>query len=341
MSKLALKQNGIFEYIQEENLNNVKSELVLVKPISVGICSSDIPRAFSNKAYFYPLVLGHEFSVVVEYDPKNKIKKGTRCVVFPLIPCFKCNSCKSKKYNMCKNYSYYGSRVDGGLQTNLYVNYWNLLKIPNELDQFSSSLIEPISVCIHASNKVTNNSSILIYGGGFLSQILSQLLLLKNCQITVHDRNFYKKKFFDKKVNFLTGIDQLEESSYDFAIECCGAVGILNQCIKFTKPGGIILQMANPSSEAHINSSGISQMMRKEQAIIGTWNSDYRPDDYKLCDWNKAIMMLVQNKLNIKDLISHQSNLKNAKKLFKDIKERRSKDSNLKNYNKAIIHVNI
>ena len=77
---------------------------------------------------------------------------------------------------MCKDYSYYGSRIDGGLQTDLYINHWNLLEISDELDNFSSSLIEPISVCIHASRKITKNSSVLIYGGGFLSQILSQLL---------------------------------------------------------------------------------------------------------------------------------------------------------------------
>ena len=108
MSKLALKQNGVFEYFDETFVHKDSSNLVLVKPISVGICSSDIPRAFSKKAYFYPLVLGHEFSIVVENDPINKYEKGTKCVVFPLLPCFKCDSCKAKKYNMCKNYSYYG-----------------------------------------------------------------------------------------------------------------------------------------------------------------------------------------------------------------------------------------
>ena len=71
-----LKQNGVFEYFKESFVKNNSTECVLVKPISVGICSSDIPRAFSNKAYFYPLVLGHEFSVVVEHDPKNKFNQS-------------------------------------------------------------------------------------------------------------------------------------------------------------------------------------------------------------------------------------------------------------------------
>ena len=340
MAKLSLKQNGTFEYLDDENPKKNNPEFVLVKPISVGICSSDIPRAFSNKAYFYPLVLGHEFSVVVENDPSKKLKKGTKCAVFPLLPCFKCDSCRSKKYNMCKDYSYYGSRIDGGLQTDLYINHWNLLPLPDELDMFSASLIEPTSVCIHASHKIIKNSSVLIYGGGFLSQILSQLLLINDCQVTVIDRNPYKKNFFESGIKFLTKYNNLEQSNFDFTIECCGADGILSECIKFTKPRGTILQMANPYSETHLNSAGISQLMRKEQSIIGTWNSDYRPDDKDLCDWNRAIYMLVQKKINIKSLISHQTTLENAKELFNKINERRSQNSTLKNYNKAIIHVN-
>ena len=98
--------------------------------------------------------------------------------------------------------------------------------------------------------------------------------------------------------------------------------------------------MANPNSETHLNSAGISQLMRKEQSIIGTWNSDYRPDDRDLCDWNEAIDRLVQKKIDIKSLISHQTTLENATQLFNEINERRSKESKLKNYNKAIIQVN-
>lgn len=340
MSRLALKENGIFEYSQEKYTIDKKLGDVLVKPISVGICSSDIPRAYSNKSYFYPIILGHEFSVEVENDPTNKIKKGTKCAVFPLLPCFNCEPCKLQKYNMCKTYSYYGSRTDGGLQTKLYVKNWNLLPLPPKLNTLSGSLIEPTSVCIHASNKIPNNSSVLIYGGGFLSQILSQLLLIKNSKITVLDRNLYKKTFFNKEINFVTSNENLNESYYDMTVECCGSKGILSECIKYTKPGGTILQMANPASEAILNSSGISQIMRKEQTIIGTWNSDYRPDNKKQCDWNNAITMIMENKINLESLISHQTNLQNAKKLFEDIKERRSKNASLKNFNKAIININ-
>ena len=96
-TKLSLENNGSFSL----NLFNFESDkdddLIATAPINVGICSSDIPRAFNKKAYFYPLVLGHEFSVKVKEDKKGELKNGQRCGVFPLIPCFKCSACREKK----------------------------------------------------------------------------------------------------------------------------------------------------------------------------------------------------------------------------------------------------
>ncbi len=61
----------------------------------------------------FPTIIGYEFSGKVAYDPENKIL-GEKVVVFPLLPCFKCESCKEGSYATCENYDYYGSRRDGG-----------------------------------------------------------------------------------------------------------------------------------------------------------------------------------------------------------------------------------
>lgn len=337
--KLQLKSNGSFELINDELSKIEESDLISVRPVKVGVCSSDIPRAFSNKSYFYPLVLGHEFCVIVNNDNKRQLKMGQRCVVFPLLPCFKCSSCREKKYNMCKNYSYYGSRTDGGLQKNLKVKRWNLIPIPDIIDNVSACLLEPISVCVHAVKKLKNNQKVLIYGGGFLAQIISQLLLAKNSKVFCLDRNEFKKSFFNKEVFFTTDKDSLEESSFDAVIECCGANDILSKCIAYGKPGATILQMANPSSGTKLDSNGISSLMRKEQQILGTWNSEYRPDNPKKCDWHKTISLLSSKKLFVKNLISHEANLNEASDLFYNIYARKNKNSKIINFNKAVINV--
>ena len=205
---------------------------------------------------------------------------------------------------MCTNYSYYGSRTHGGLQSRINVKRWNLIPIPDNVDDLSASLLEPISVCVNAVKKIQNNKKVLIYGGGFLAQIICQLLIIKNCDIYCIDRNEYKRNYFQENIFFTTKESDLEESYFDYVIECCGAKDILFKCIKYGKPESNILQMANPSHNCSLNANGISQLMRKEQHIFGTWNSKYRPDNEKFCDWHETINLLSSKKLSIKNLIS-------------------------------------
>ena len=69
---------------------------------------------------------------------------------------------------MCSKYKYYGSRTNGGMQTQMYINRWNLLPLPNEVDNISASLIEPTAVCVHANEKIKPNQKFLFMVEVFL-----------------------------------------------------------------------------------------------------------------------------------------------------------------------------
>ena len=56
-------------------LTNLKKNKVRVKIKAVGVCASDVPRAFNNGAYNYPLVMGHEISGTIFKSNSNKFKK--------------------------------------------------------------------------------------------------------------------------------------------------------------------------------------------------------------------------------------------------------------------------
>ena len=82
-----------------------------------GICGSDLPRVFSGASYFYPIVLGHEFSGEVAALGKNvtHLSVGDRVSGVPLIPCMKCSDCLKGNYSLCKKYAgKQGSSATGG-----------------------------------------------------------------------------------------------------------------------------------------------------------------------------------------------------------------------------------
>lgn len=130
----------------------LKPDEVLLEVKAVGICGSDIPRIFENGTYSFPLIPGHEFSGRImetgaEADP---VWLGKRAGVFPLLPCRNCAPCGQRHYEMCRNYSYFGSRTDGAFAQYVAVPVWNLVKLPDEVSYEAAAMLEPMAVAAHA-----------------------------------------------------------------------------------------------------------------------------------------------------------------------------------------------
>lgn len=95
MTALSLYGIGDLRLI-ETDIPKCKEDEVLVKIKSCGICGGDIARIFKNGTYHFPTVPGHEFSGEAAFDLGGKLK-GKRVAVFPLLPCFTCEMCKTQK----------------------------------------------------------------------------------------------------------------------------------------------------------------------------------------------------------------------------------------------------
>lgn len=163
---------------------------VLVQVKAAGICGSDIPRIYYHGTYSYPLIPGHEYSGVVVKAGSVAVKSGSmaaesgstavreayvqadscnaggdicssqaaswigkRVGIFPLIPCGECLPCRQKRYEMCRNYSYLGSRRDGGFAEYVSVPVWNLIVLPEEVTFEQAAMMEPMAVAVHAMRK--------------------------------------------------------------------------------------------------------------------------------------------------------------------------------------------
>ena len=133
-------KSAVLEKNQKVTIKDLPQEKLLpseceVKIEAAGLCSSDITRGYGGTAYFYPLVMGHEFvgKIIQTGKSVKRFDKNDTVSAFPLIPkCIhslkkvKCENCKNKNYNLCNNYSYYGSRIDGSFCEILDVYEWNL-----------------------------------------------------------------------------------------------------------------------------------------------------------------------------------------------------------------------
>lgn len=294
-------------------LNNEKREIdhctddeVVVKVMRCGVCGSDIGRVFKSGTYNFPTVIGHEFSGIVDFDNENRLT-GERVTIFPLLPCFKCESCKNENYACCDDYDYYGSRRDGGFSQYLKIKKFNLVKLPDNVSYDEGAMTEPTSVGYHAVKKLGDvaGKNILISGGGTIGIIAGRILLHNKANKVIYIENDTKKIDFLHK----NGFSVYQGEKIDMAIEGTGVDEVLAMVIKSVKPSGRIVLMGNPSKELTLSAKNYQIILRKELNIVGTWNSSYSE---KYNDWKNALNLLSKGSIVISDLITHHFSLKEA-----------------------------
>ena len=313
MESLELIANGEFNLVDKTS-PTIKANQCLIRISACGVCSTDIYRSHDNGAYFYPLVMGHEIAGRVEAvgEEARQFSIGDEVAVFPLIPCFSCEACDKENFMLCHDYSYHGSRCDGGYSELLAVNAWNLLKLPEGVDINDAAFLEPTSVLVHAMRKSdlweASRQKVLIIGSGFLGLILAQILATRNAghEIWVTDRNAFKLDMLPASVNKATSPDDIKGQIFDTVFEGTGSADGVGLAIENVGRSGTICLLGNPSSAVTIEQNLFGQILRKEVRVQGSWNSAFRhdPDD----DWSH-VLTLMQQGLKPSQFVSHEFGL--------------------------------
>ncbi|MDU5107298.1 galactitol-1-phosphate 5-dehydrogenase [Clostridium sp.] len=311
-----------------------KGEEILVRVGACGICGSDIPRVYELGTKVYPVIVGHEFSgTVVEVgDEKNKDLIGKTATIFPLIPCRECDSCKTGNYAQCSNYNYLGSRSDGGFAEYCLVpSKWNLVFSNNpDVSKEELSLVEPATVAQHALRKgdLKAGETVAILGAGPIGIMIGRWAKIFGAkQVILVDISDVKVKFAEdrgfKVINSIKEdcskiIKELTNGrGADLVVEGTGSSGGINTAIECVKTFGRIALLGNPHQDTTIKLSNHSDILRKEITLIGVWNSYYL--NTPINEWRYTVDMIDERKLELSDLITHKSSLKNLKNLFDDI----------------------
>lgn len=322
----------VLDDIGDFNLKEVdkpvaKDKNVIVRIKAAGICGSDIQRVYVNGAHRMPLIIGHEFSGVVE-DTGEKVCGqwlGKRVGVFPLIPCRNCNACLNKKYEMCCQYSYLGSRTDGGFAEYVAVPEWNLIEIPDEISFEQAAMLEPMAVAVHAMRRLEllRDASVTVCGLGTIGQFLTMFLLENGIQDiyaigksdmqreSVINMGLPEQNYCDYRTESVEQFIKLrtESKGTNVYFDCVGKNETVNLGLKVTAAGGQICMVGNPYSDINIDRSTYWNLLRRQLKVTGTWNSSYlgRDDEDAISDdWNYVIKCLLRGKIHPEKLITHR-----------------------------------
>lgn len=294
---------------------------VMVEMKAAGICGSDIPRIYMNGTYSFPTIPGHEFSGKVVQIGKNVDEKwiNKRVGIFPLIPCRKCSPCRKKQYEMCKAYSYLGSREDGGFAEYVVVPEENLLLLPENVSYEAAAMLEPMAVAVHAMRRIQaeEKDKVVICGLGTIGILL--LMFLKEAGIqnilVIGNKDFQKRIVSElgvasedycdsRNCDVQKWILEKTEEGADVFFECVGKNETVNLALDSTMPGGKIMLLGNPHSDMQLAQKVYWKILRNQLTVKGTWNSSFLGD--KEDDWQYALKKVAEEKIHPECLITHK-----------------------------------
>lgn len=304
---------------------------VLVEVRAAGICGSDIPRIYETGAHRMPLIPGHEFAgrVVSAGRRSNQSWIGKRVGVFPLIPCRQCMCCLDRKYEMCSNYSYLGSRRDGGFAEYVAVPEWNLIELPDTVSYEAAAMLEPLSVAVHALRrmKVEQGETVIVYGLGTIGMLLASLLMGHGVEklLVVGNKDVQRLKAFELGISEENYCDSRNMQVVDWCIgrtgqrgadvvyECVGKMETCSDVIRLASPGGRICLVGNPSADMSFEKSVYWKILRHQLQLCGTWNSSFAGasgrEEGIVDDWHYALDYMKRGIVQPEKLITRRLSL--------------------------------
>lgn len=328
---------------EDVDMPKIGENEVLVSVKAAGICGSDIPRIYETGAHNMPIIPGHEFSGQVVDTGKNVDKKwlDKRVGVFPLIPCGKCDLCRRKLYEMCRNYNYLGSRCNGGFAEYCAVPEWNLIELPDNVTYEQAAMLEPMSVAVHAIRRanIKPNDTVAVQGLGTIGLLVTMFLKemgIKNI-LAIGNKEFQKDTVTEiglaeenfcnsKNTDVSCFIKNKITDGVDVFFECVGKNETINAAIDNTAPAGKVVLVGNPYSDISLDKNVYWKILRNQLTVIGTWNSSFTHD--KNDDWHYVISILNKGVSKFEAIISHRvelSKLINMSEIMREKREAYSK----------------
>ena len=281
--------------IQYEEIPTPKAEpgKVLIKVKYTGICGSDVPRVNAGACHYYPNVLGHEFSGVVEEvgEGVTSVKKGDRVAGVPLVPCMKCSDCQKGNYSLCKHYSFIGSREFGSFAEYVSVPEKNAVKFDDTVSFEQAAFFEPATVALHGLKRVdyVGGKHVAILGGGTIGMFTMQWAKIFGAKsVTVFDINPARLELA-KRLGAHHVIDTKDEdfmeqamaltggNGFDYVYETAGNTITMKMAFALAANKAGVCFIGTPTKELSFSVKEWENMNRKEFTLTGSWMSYSAP----------------------------------------------------------------
>ena len=198
----------------------------------------------------------------------------------------------------------------------------NIIALPPGVSVEEGAMTEPAAVALHAVRQggVTAGQTVAVFGAGPIGLLVAQWArALGAARVFVFDiapRNLdlartlgFAEVFDSRGVDPVAQVEILTNGrGADVTLEAAGVPATLTAAVASAAAGGRVVMLGNPSGDVTLSAKLISQIMRRELALVGTWNSSFSatglPDD-----WRTVLAAVAAGTIQLKPLITHRFGL--------------------------------
>jgi L-iditol 2-dehydrogenase len=304
---------------------------LLVRVEACGVCHTDLKKIEHN-LLAPPRIYGHETAGVVARTGAGvrNFQPGDRVVVFHHIPCLDCFYCRRKLYAQCPVYKKVGvtagfEPAGGGFSQYVRVMDWivrrGVEKIPDGVSFERASFVEPVNTCLKAVEQCAPAAGevVLIMGQGPIGLLFTMLVSRTGARVlateTIPTRRALslqcgaEQALDPRTVDVQILLASLTEGrGADLVILAASAPGLVEQAVRYSRPGARILLFAQTSETERIELSG-APICVGERTIFGSYSASI---DLQ----RRSAELVFSNELPVELLVSHRLPLAKVRAAF-------------------------
>ena len=293
---------------------------------AVGICGSDIHGYLGiTGRRTPPMIMGHEFSGVVEElgGGVSGFKPGDRVTAYPMFFCDSCVPCRDGNVHLCVNRRFLGVMdVDGAMADSVCIPAKCCFKLADGVSFEVASLMEPLAVAYRAVHRAgrdrISGKSVFLVGTGTIGLLsLACARMHGPARAIVSDLSdtrleLAKKMGASDVVNpsrrdAAEAVRGLTEGlGADTAFEAVGAAPTVRQAMAGLRQGGTAVWIGNNKPMIEIN---MQEIVTRELTVLGTYL--YNFEEFKL-----VVNLLNSGKLDVSPIISKTVPMEDGPKMF-------------------------
>lgn len=295
----------------------------LVRALYSGVCGSDTHAQHGRHPNIaLPYAPGHEVVGVVERvsDDVTTVAPGARVTVEPTLPCWQCKQCRAGRENLCERLDFFGCGYpQGGMAEFFTIPANRLHRIPDDIDDLTATLIEPLATPVHAARLAGSleGKTVAILGAGTIG-----LLMLAVARSQGAARIVISDVLESKRDLALTlGADAVVDArakdvvelvraglgeSADVVFDCVAMQATVSQAVAMALKAGTVVIVGVPSADVTLPLPVI-----QDQQVRIQGSATYLPEDFEA-----AIGLLRSGGVNTTRMITGEFPLDSAADAF-------------------------